>query len=222
MTTVYLIRHAQAKGNLDRVFQGRYDGAVTELGYRQLENLAEKCREFQLDCIYSSPLSRAYETAQAVNRYYAHPILQEDGLLEIDGGDWEGKKWDSFPVDYPEINSHWEDCPWMFRAPNGESMAEVYQRMRETILKIVADNKDKTIGIVSHGCAIRNFLTFAKGLPVEQIIKTGWCDNTAISKIIFDDQFLPSVEWQNDSSHLEEEIKTFAAQLWWKKFEPKE
>ena len=89
-------------------------------------------------------------------------------------------------------------------------------------MEIVKENAGKTIAVVSHGCAIRNFLTFAKGLPVEGITQTGWCDNTAVSKIEFDGAFTPHIIYENSTSHLAEDTKTFARQLWWKKHEPKQ
>lgn len=214
MTTVYLIRHAQASGNLERIFQGRYDGTITPLGKKQLDGLAEHCRDLGLEAIYSSPLSRAYETAQAVNRYYNLPIVTEEGLLEINGGDWEGKKWQSFPVDYPEQNRNWYEAPWDFAAPGGETMKEVYDRMRDTLLHIVSQERGKTIAVVSHGCALANLITFCQDKPVTELNWENLCDNTAISKVVFDDKLVPHMEWVNDISHLKEEIKTYVTDLW--------
>ncbi len=216
VTTVYLIRHAQAEGNEKQTFQGHRDGTISEMGRRQLEQLAEYGKTLPLEAIYSSPLSRALETAKAVNKYHRLPIFVRDGLIEIDGGDWEGVSWDRFPLDFPEENDAWENKPWLFRAPNGETMAEVYDRITDAVLEIVKENPGKTIAIVSHGCAIRNFLTFAKGLPLEGIAQTGWCDNTAVSKIIFDEKFSPTLIYANNTDHLTEETKTFARQKWLK------
>lgn len=221
VTTVYLIRHAQAEGNEKRLFQGHYNGAVSEMGWKQLEQLAEYGKKLPIDAVYSSPLDRAMETAKAVNKYHNHPIRVRDGLIEINGGDWEGVPWERFPLDFPEENEAWENQPWRFSAPNGETMAEVYQRIVEAILEIVKENPGKTVAVVSHGCAIRNFLTFAKGLPVEGIAQTGWCDNTAVSKIEFDEALKPKLIYENDTSHLAEETKTFSRQKWWKQYEPK-
>lgn len=223
VTTVYLVRHAQAEGNEKRLFQGYYNGAVSPMGWRQLEQLAEYAKTLPLEAVYSSPLTRAMETAKAVARYHDGLTVQvREGLIEINGGDWEGKPWDCFPTDYPEENEHWENSPWLFQAPNGESMPQVYRRIVDAVMEIVKENAGKTIAVVSHGCAIRNFLTFAKGLPVEGITQTGWCDNTAVSKIEFDGAFTPHIIYENSTSHLAEETKTFARQLWWKKHEPKQ
>ena len=96
VTTVYLIRHAQAEGNEKRLFQGHYNGAVSEMGWKQLEQLAEYGKKLPLDAVYSSPLDRAMETAKAVNKYHNHTIRVRDGLIEINGGVWEGNPIEEF------------------------------------------------------------------------------------------------------------------------------
>ena len=86
MTRLYLIRHAQAQGNIDRVFQGRLDGELSARGQEQIKFLARRCKEYGIQAIYSSPLIRAYETAKAVNEYYHLPIFLKKEIIEIDGG----------------------------------------------------------------------------------------------------------------------------------------
>lgn len=213
MTTVYLIRHAYAQGNQDKSFQGRIDGKLTELGYRQLEGLAEACRGLKFDAVYSSPLSRAYETAQAANRYYGYEIQTDDGLMEIDGGDWEGKRWADLFVSDPERYEKWNRRDRDFSAPNGEKIETVYNRIRDTVLQIVKNNKNKTICIVSHGCAIENFMAWASGFSADEVKKVPICDNTAINCLTFDDNLLPAVVFQNDIGHLDDSLKTYVANL---------
>jgi probable phosphoglycerate mutase len=63
MTKIYLIRHAEAEGNLYRRIHGWYDGAVTDMGYRQIEALKQRFADIKIDAVYSSDLKRARETA---------------------------------------------------------------------------------------------------------------------------------------------------------------
>ena len=98
----------------------------------------------------------------------------------------------------------------------GEPMRHVYERMKCAVLEIVEKNQGKQICITSHGCAIRNFLCWAMGKPIEQINEVDWCDNTAVSIIDFDDAFEPTVVLANDASHLSGETSTFSKQTWWK------
>ena len=66
MTTVYLIRHAEAEGNLYRRFQGWHDGLITEKGTQQIEALAARFADIPIDAVYSSDLRRTMTTAGAI------------------------------------------------------------------------------------------------------------------------------------------------------------
>lgn len=211
-----LVRHCEAEGNKKRLFQGITDASVSEKGRIQLDLLSIRCRNMKIDAIYSSPLRRARETAEAVNRFHGLPIQIRDGLREIDGGEMENKPWEDFPKTYPEQASFWNKQPWLFSPPNGETMYHVFDRIWDTILEIIRENPGKTVCAASHGCAIRNFLCRASGWPIEQLNRMDWCDNTGISIVDFDGELHPHVVLQNDASHLSDETSTFAGQDWWK------
>ncbi|HIS70302.1 MAG TPA: histidine phosphatase family protein [Candidatus Gallacutalibacter stercoravium] len=215
-TRIVLIRHCEAEGNKNRVFQGHTDAQVSENGKKQLELLALRCRNMPFEALYSSPLRRAMETAQAVNRYHNLPMQICEGLIEINGGVWEGKPWDSFASLYPELTDQWYHEPWLFAPDQGEPMRHVYDRMRRAVCEIVKANQGKLICAVSHGCAIRNFLCWASGRPVERLNEVDWCDNTALSVVDFDESLRPAIVLGNDASHLNQEVSTFAKQDWWK------
>ena len=62
MTKIYLIRHAEAEGNLYRRIQGHWDGSITALGLQQIDALAQRFRHEHIDALYCSNLSRARAT----------------------------------------------------------------------------------------------------------------------------------------------------------------
>ena len=217
MTTLYLIRHAQAEGNIKRIFQGHTDAYISECGKVQLERLKTRFENIPFDVIYSSPLKRAFETAQAVNSLMKKEIIINEDLIEINGGKFEGERWDDLPDLFPNEYELWANNHGEFAAPDGESMPEVYDRMKNAINTIVKNNTGKTIVVVSHGCAIRNYLCYAMGNCVTEIDEVDWCDNTAISKIGFDEDLNPRIELLNDASHLDSDISTLAKQTWWQR-----
>lgn len=214
MTTIYLIRHCEAAGNIQRVFQGHMDADITPNGELQLENLAERFKEIPLDAIYSSPLLRARKTAQAVNRYHQLPIEEDDRLKEINGGVWEGKPWMSLPVRCPLQSRKWLKKPWDFHPRKGEAMREVYARMGAVLTDIAAAHPGQKVAAASHGCAIRNALCWAKGWPIERLNDVGWCDNTGVSVLEFDETGRVRVAVENDNSHLSPAVSTFAKHSW--------
>ena len=216
MTKIILVRHCEALGNTQSLFQGHTDCEISGNGEVQLELLGLRCRNMPIDAIYSSPLKRAYITACAINRYHNLPIQIDPRLIEINGGVWEGVSWDELPRLYPEETENWNKRPHEFAPQDGEPMREVYSRMWNGVIEIVRSNPNKTVCITSHGCAIRNFLCHAMGLPIEQLNEIGWCDNTAISIIEFDEELNCKVVMMNDASHLTPETSVFMHQSWWK------
>ena len=93
MTTVYLIRHAEAEGNLFRMAHGQYDSNLTPRGYRQLHYLRERFAAVRLDAVYGSDLTRAHATASALYVPRQLPFQPLPQLREVRLGDWEERPW---------------------------------------------------------------------------------------------------------------------------------
>ena len=74
MTTIYLIRHAEAEGNLYRRVQGHWDGQVTPRGDLQIAALAERFRDVPVDAVYASDLRRTQDTAAAILSTHELPL----------------------------------------------------------------------------------------------------------------------------------------------------
>lgn len=217
MTTLYIIRHAEASGNCGRTFQGSMDGTVSDNGRVQLGFLAERMRLVPLTAVYSSPLSRTMETAEAVNAYHGLPIQTSENLKELDGGEWEGLRWAVLPDLYPSLAYTWNMAPWDFEAPGGETMRHLSERISGEAARIARDNPGGTVAVITHGCAIRALLCSAKGYPLERLNDVEWCDNTAVTVLRYADDGSVSVACENDASHLPADISTLGKQSWWKK-----
>lgn len=209
MTRLILVRHCEAEGNTKGVLQGRMDCDVSGNGETQLELVALRLRNEPLAAIYSSPLRRAFKTAQAINRYHGLTIAVDPRLSEIDLGDWDGRSWEEIAAQDSLMFRVWNETPGKFRATGGESMREVYDRMWAAALDMVKANPGKTVCVVSHGCAIRNLLCRALGLPVDDVGRVGWCDNTGLSVVDFDGTLSPHVVKMNDASHIPPELSVY-------------
>ena len=216
MVDIYIVRHCEARGNIDRIFHGRYDSDISENGRLQLERLSERFKDIPLDAVYSSPLKRTRLTADAVNLHHGLPVVIRDELIEINGGYMENRPWSDMPKVNPEDARRWNLEPHLFAAEGGEAMADVYKRISAAVLAIAAENGGKTVAVATHGCAIRNLICWAEGRPIEQLYEVDWCDNTGVSLLRFDDELRPQVVFKNDVSHLSEDAMTLKKQNWWK------
>ena len=206
MTKLYIVRHPQAMGNAQRIFQGYYNAEVSEMGEKQLEALAERFKDIQFDVIYTSPLLRAVKTAKAVNKYHNAEIIEYKGIIEINGGDIEAKPWSYFEETYPEKYNEWKNEPHKFVAPNGESMLEVYNRAKASIEDIVKQNQGKTVVLTSHGCTIRNMFCVLKGLNIENLNDVNWVENTGVTLVEIENDRVEFI-FENDLEHLPCEIR---------------
>jgi len=216
-TKMVFVRHGEAEGNYDRVFHGQTDSNLTEKGRKQAEKVAQRLKNEEIDVIYSSPLKRAFETAKHITEEKnIKDIITNNGLMEINGGEWENIMWEDLPKKWPREYYNWEYRPHLHCMPAGESMKEIYDRIVGTVSKIADENKGRNVCIVTHGTVLRALMCYILRKPFEDLITISWYDNTAITIVEFvDDGF--KVILEGDNSHLGNELSTFATQNWWKK-----
>lgn len=219
VTRLILVRHAEAEGNIYRRFHGWFDSRITEKGHRQAQKVAERMDSIPVDIIYSSSLTRTLQTAQYISDRKQLPIIRTDKLREINGGDWEDMPFDQLPVLYPDENRIWEQEPHLHKMPNGESVAEFYERLLGEVRHIISSNPGKNICIVTHGAAIRTLLCRFYGHKLENLKNIFWHDNTSVTVVDYDDkkdEF--EVLMEGDTEHLDFELSTIANQEWWQNF----
>ncbi len=204
MVTMYVVRHCEAEGNSLKIYQGHIDLGITKAGEKQLEKLGERFENIHIDKVYSSPLKRARKTAAAIADKKGLPIIDNEGLIELYGGDFEGMKFATIFSDYANYESIWQNNPQDFCAPNGESMRALYTRVWNAVLDISKENEGKTLVLASHGGAVRNLICKVLYDDIERLGEVPWSENTAVTKIIIENG-APRIEFMNDVSHLPED-----------------
>lgn len=214
MTTIYLIRHAEAEGNLYRRAQGQYDSNLTAFGHKQLEKLAERFRDTKIDAVYSSDLKRAFLTAACIAETHDLPVLISEELREINMGILEDTTWADLPRLYPKLSDSWNLDPENCEIPDGESPTEAGNRLYSEISSIAQDYSEKTVVIASHGAAIRYFLHKVLNISFNDVSAIGWCDNTAITKLTFLNGSF-NIEYKNNNSHLDGMVHPFVSKKWY-------
>ena len=216
MTRVYLIRHAEAEGNIYRRAQGQYDGAVSAKGLRQIAALAERFRDVPVDALYASDLRRTMATAGAITKYHDLPIIPEPRLREIDLGPWEDVPFGDLLYRDPVQMHAFNDDPAAWRVPGAETFPALTRRIRGVVTELAAKHDGQTIVCVSHGMAIRSLTADLLGVPSAEIHRVPHGDNTAVTLLEAEGGAL-RVVYASDASHLSPEQSTFARQSWWKK-----
>jgi len=215
VTRIYLVRHAEAEGNISRRFHGQYDSNITENGERQLKLLSKRFETIDIDAAYSSDLKRAYKTAVAAVGDKGIEVIKKKGLREIDGGDWENRDFREIADKYADVYRNFVEAQHLLRLPGGESALELQTRIKDTIFDIVKENPNKAVCVASHGMAIKTFLCYVKGVHLKDMRTIMWCDNTAINAMDFSESGDVTFVWENDSTHLTDDVATIVKQKWW-------
>ncbi len=202
MTKLIIVRHCQALGNLERFFQGRIDSDITQTGRAQIGAVAELLSAEPIDIMYTSTLKRARLTAEGINVYHEVPLLIDERLSEINAGSWEGMLITEIEKNYPDEFHNWREEPAVFRAPEGESMSEVYDRMKAAVDDIIKANDGKTVCIVSHGCAIKCLMCYLHGWTVENVGNIPIGTNTSVNVVKADGINPPEIIMETYTDHL--------------------
>ncbi|RPI99981.1 MAG: histidine phosphatase family protein [Deltaproteobacteria bacterium] len=150
MTSVYLVRHGQTAWNKEEVFRGRTDIPLNETGLREASLAGEYFRPIELHAIYSSPLSRAWQTAQRIAEHHSLEIQPLDGLIDMSFGSWEGHSLKEVEERDGECYRLWKEEPHRLKLPGGESLEEVRGRALAALEGVIRKYPDKTAVLVSH------------------------------------------------------------------------
>ena len=212
MTTIYLIRHGEAEGNLYRRCQGHYNSLITDNGFKQINALAKRFEDIPIDAVYSSDLFRATTTAKAICKPKGLKLFVDPRLREVGTGEWEDVPWGALERQDSESLSRFTACDESWSVPGSDTYPGVRTRMRTALSEIAARHEGQTVAVISHGSAIRTFVSSCMGLPIHSVPH---CDNTAVAKLEAENGNF-TVIYQGDNSHLSPEISTFARQSWWR------
>lgn len=139
---IYIVRHGQTDWNVEKRNQGRTDVELNETGIKQAEEIKEKLKDIKFDYIFSSPLKRAYKTAEIICNN-KNEIIKDERLIERSNGELEGKlraEYDGI-VDFNDINE---------RRYGIEPIVEFRERINNFFNEITSKYSEKNILIVTH------------------------------------------------------------------------
>ncbi len=201
MTTIYLIRHAEAEGNLYRIAQGQDNSILTDLGWQQIRALERRFAEIPVDAVYASDLYRTCATASAIYRPKGLPLHRRRDLREICVGVWEQKTWGEIARRDPEQLEDFNRRLHLWHVEGAETPQAVQARMLAAVREIAAANDGRTVAVFSHGCAIRLTLAALQGIPLEELGRTPTGSNTAVSLLRAEGADI-EVVYRDDARHL--------------------
>ncbi|MFW6125971.1 MAG: histidine phosphatase family protein [Chloroflexota bacterium] len=151
-----LVRHGETGWNRDSRIMGQSDIMLTERGQRQAERLGEALREERVGAVYSSPLTRARQTAEAIALFHGLEVVTDKGLMEIHAGDLDGLTYEELVTQHAEFLKEWVAVGPTLKVPGGESLDDVQRRAWATVSKLADLHASETVVAVSHSLAIQS------------------------------------------------------------------
>ncbi len=164
---LYIMRHGKTDWNVRRKLQGRTDIPLNDEGRRMACEAGEKYKDVHFDVCYSSPLTRARETAELFLQGRNVPILTDDRLKEMCFGVYEGVE-NSFQIPDCPVNLLFRDPVHYVAVEGGESFRELFARtgafLREVIDPQLREGRD--VLIMGHGAMNCSIICQVKGLDL--------------------------------------------------------
>lgn len=209
MLTILLIRHGETAWNAEKRLQGHLDVGLNATGLQQVAALGQALQDTPLDCIISSDLLRATQTAQAVAHHHALPVSLDAGLRERCFGIFEGLLYADLAQTDAVAHAAWKARDMDARYPAGVSAAETLrefsQRALGTIARLAAcaqDHGHRTIALITHGgvldCAHRDATGTALQQPRDFEIR-----NASVNRMLWDAGRLQILTWA-EVGHLQQ------------------
>ena len=201
MTRIYLIRHAEAEGNLYRIAQGQANSNLTDRGWRQVRALERRFADVHIDAVYASDLYRTCATSSAIYKPKGLPLYRTQALREICVGVWEQRSWGEIYRRWPEEMEHFSYRPDLWRLEGAEEPRAARARVLAELRAIAGRHLGQTVAAFSHGYVLRMVLSHLQGIPLARLGETPTGDNTAVSLLEVEGDRM-RVVFRDDNSHL--------------------
>ena len=199
-----LTRHGQTDWNIAGRYQGQSDIPLNQTGCLQAEGLAKRLSAEKIHAIYSSDLSRAKDTAMKIkDKQEQAPLLHTDSRWrELSFGEWEGMNYKEMSAHSPDVFSKWMIDPQHISTPNGETLAQLAQRVKSAFEEIKNNHKDDTVLVVSHSGALQALLATLLGIDLNRYWQFKISQASLSELQVFPDSVL--LNSLNDTTHLQE------------------
>jgi len=216
-TRVLLVRHGATKLTSEDRFSGAEGVDLSDEGREQLRGLATRLESTEVAAIYSSPYSRALESAAILAAPRKLTPIQKPGLQEISHGRWEGLSRREVEQRFPGEYKAWESDPFTFAPEGGESGVAVLARALPVLREIVVSHLDQCVLVVSHKATLRILISSLLGFDArgyrDRLDQSPGCLNI----VEFKDPGRARLMLFNDVSHYQDMPRLADAHLskWW-------
>ena len=168
MTRLLLVRHGRSEWNATGRIQGQIDIPLDEVGLQQAGQIAERLMSESIAAIYSSPLQRAQQTADAIAAKLDRPVQLDARLMEYHFGVISGLTWNGVVENHPELASRWLEDPWAVSVEESEGRVSFAARVTAAMQDIIARHPEEQVAVVAHGGTFGVYLSAMLGLDLNR------------------------------------------------------
>lgn len=165
VTRLYLIRHGQTDWNLRAALQGQVDIPLNETGKKQAAEARSMLQGISFDAVYTSPLSRAMETAAVASGWAKEKIRPDERIKEISFGVWEGQSTKELG---DAVKPFFLDPPHYTLPEGGESLEHLLERTGDFAEYVLKEHEGQTVLAAGHGASLHALITAALKNPLEK------------------------------------------------------
>jgi alpha-ribazole phosphatase len=201
-----MVRHGQTAASRENRFSGSLDPPLTQVGEAMAEAFARAYAPLTWEAIYTSPMRRTRQTAEALSRRTGVAVTVDDGLKEIEYGEWEGLKQDEVRAQWPEAFEYWASDVASRGTPGGETAFHVAARAMRVVEAIRARHERGNVMLVSHKATLRVITCALLGLDV-RLFRERIAQPVAAVTMFVVANGTAQLAFLGDRSHLSEELR---------------
>jgi len=157
-TRLFLLRHGETLANIEQIYQGQGNSSLSELGVSEAKLLAEALKNENFSGIYSSTLSRSYDTASVVAGPHGIKVEKIPELIERHYGIFEGLSFKEIKKKHAELYETWINHPDKATIEGAETLEYLQERGMQAISALLEKHTGQTICVVGHGAINRTIL----------------------------------------------------------------
>jgi broad specificity phosphatase PhoE len=217
VTRVLFVRHGATTATQEDRFSGSSGAELSDEGRRQASLLGERLARHEIAALYSSPLSRALDTARIIGASCRLEPIVRDGLCEINHGHWEGMKRDEVERRFADEYATWEADPFTFAPEDGESGLAVLARALPVVREAVTSYSGKQILVVSHKATLRLIISSLLGFDPRGYRDRLEQSPACLNVVDIGESFRARLMVFNDTSHYSDRprVPDQALSKWW-------
>ncbi|MGL5543862.1 MAG: histidine phosphatase family protein [Cetobacterium sp.] len=203
MLRIYFVRHGETIWNTLKIFQGRSNSPLTELGIEQAKKLSIFLKDIEFNKIYSSPQERAMQTTKLILGDRVADITPIDEFQEINMGKVEGIPREDFEKNYPiEYHNFWHNAvDYNPSAYEGETYEEILHRVKVGLTKLISENSSGNILVISHGVTLKAIFNIINQKGIDEFSKQAVPENTSTTIVEYNEDSFKIIKF-SDTEHL--------------------